>query len=109
MTDGLGRRLGAGRSLAARPVRLVSWTDPVRGSVNAQGATTMDSLKDKASGAVDEATGKGKDAAGQATGDRRTEAEGKGDQALGKGKQGMADAKDQAGDLMDQGKEKLGS
>ncbi len=109
MTDGLGRCSGAGRTLAARPVRLVLWTDPVRGSVNAQGATTMDSLKDKASGAVDEATGKGKDAAGQATGDRRTEAEGKGDQALGKGKQGMADAKDQAGDLMDQGKEKLGS
>ena len=63
----------------------------------------MDDLKDKMSGAVDQATGKGKDAAGQATGDHRTEAEGKGEHALGKGKQGMADAKDAAGDVLDQG------
>jgi uncharacterized protein YjbJ (UPF0337 family) len=69
----------------------------------------MDSLKDKASGAVDQATGKGKDALGQATGDRRTEAEGKGQQAVGQGKHGLADARDKAGDLMDQGKDKLGS
>ena len=35
---------------------------------------------------------------GQATGDRRTEAE-------GKGEQGLADAKDRVGDLLDRGKE----
>jgi uncharacterized protein YjbJ (UPF0337 family) len=62
----------------------------------------MENLKDKASGKVDEVTGKGKEAVGRATGDRSLEAEGKGEQVLGTAKQGFADAKEWVDHALDQ-------
>ena len=51
-------------------------------------------FKEKADAMKDKVTGKIKEGTGKATGDERTEAEGKGQQLQGKVKEGVEDAKD---------------
>jgi uncharacterized protein YjbJ (UPF0337 family) len=66
----------------------------------------VNDLKDKASGAMDQAKGKAKEAAGNATDDERSKREGQLDQAQGKAKNVAEDAKDKAGDALDKLKQK---
>lgn len=61
----------------------------------------MDDLKNKASGSMDNAEGKGKEAFGQATDDDKTKREGQVDQAKGDAKDAAGDAKNKADDTLD--------
>ena len=72
------------------PVSVVNEPVPEEPEVNTMGFDEKaDAMKDKVSGKV-------KEGAGKATGDSRTEAEGKGENLKGKAKEGLTDAKDKA-------------
>ena len=60
--------------------------------------------KDRISGAAHQAKGAVKDAVGSATGDTKTQAEGKMDKAKGSAQSAMGGAKDAARDATDKGK-----
>ncbi len=60
--------------------------------------------KDRISGAANKAKGAVKDAVGRATGDTKTQAEGKMDKAKGSAQSAMGGAKDAAHDATDKGK-----
>lgn len=60
--------------------------------------------KDRIAGAADKAKGAVKDAVGSATGDTKTQAEGKVDKAKGSAQSAMGGAKDAARDATDKSK-----
>ena len=60
--------------------------------------------KDRISGVANKAKGAVKDAVGSATGDTKTQAEGKMDKAKGSAQSAMGGAKDAARDVTDKGK-----
>ena len=60
--------------------------------------------KERISGAANKAKGAVKDAVGSATGDTKTQAEGKMDKAKGSAQSAMGGAKDAAHDATDKGK-----